>query len=911
MASARDVQRSLEGLTLSPEEALTLLCETARGAATLTHRLDACRVLGAIAGRAFEATWEVAEQAAFELLEIARRADAAPERAGVLLAMARAVRNLWLLPYVHRRLSDDDALVASAAISAAGGLGFPALEESLAPFLAREANAPLRRSAMAALGRMGAESMAPRLLSFISADPSDAVVALGALTEMRSRAGVSAALERLARSPPRSVLLALLRYLSELGEPGILPTLRRLARDDDAELRLAAGLASRAYKAETTSPADERILTALTERDRAVRASLARRLRTLPVADVLAQAEILLPDDPAGIVQVIAEVRAPEVTRMLLRIADDSTIPMATRARAVGAIEADEPWEREALVGLIRAPNDEAIRAAAAQALGAFAPLADVLEFVVPEWEHATSVLRAAILWALQLAGRTSNDASLERQVARIVSVALSDVDASVRKRAAYVAGNLDLTETVPDLVRLAREQDDRPDQRVATFVALAEIGSRAKLSDLVFLWNREDDPRALGALARAIERAVLDTPADAEAALTRTADRLPKLLGSSDAELRGAALRVAGLCPSVITLASLALLLEDEAPRVREQAVAALGRRDARESVPLLARALDDADEGIQERAAMALLGLGDAAGVCHALQFVAKTSDRHAAARVASQLTPAMMKGEGVASALADAVGRVDGSDPTYEMLLALRVAELERGRPADESAPSVDAAIGALFPTWPRLSAIRGFLPLAKSLRTAELLFRSIDSGGDVDFAAAIVLWMKCLEGYLDAWLGPKMRVLEETSHGFRETTDRLLGPSWPAYQRYVQVRWADPVEVGALRVEVPLRACLNVLKDIEDRRRRPNDGPQSVTTWSRLMLFFAIDHPSGPKNLLQVASTEPERMVRLAHRLSVLAVVRNAVTHRAVAEASTLQTFRRLYYATFEELVAMAR
>jgi len=46
----------------------------------------------------------------------------------------------------------------------------------------------------------------------------------------------------------------------------------------------------------------------------------------------------------------------------------------------------------------------------------------------------------------------------------------------------------------------------------------------------------------------------------------------------------------------------------------------------------------------------------------------------------------------------------------------------------RPIDldvASQPSVDAAITAIFPTWPRLSATRGFAPLAKSLRTAEML------------------------------------------------------------------------------------------------------------------------------------------------------------------------------------------
>ena len=104
-------------------------------AATRTARLDACRLLGELAGRALGAEWEVAERAAFALLEAARLADTAADRRGVIAAMGRGFRNLWLLPFVHRRLSDRDTTIAVAALRAAGGLGFPALEEAVASYL--------------------------------------------------------------------------------------------------------------------------------------------------------------------------------------------------------------------------------------------------------------------------------------------------------------------------------------------------------------------------------------------------------------------------------------------------------------------------------------------------------------------------------------------------------------------------------------------------------------------------------------------------------------------------------------------------------------------------------------------------------------------------------------------------------
>ncbi|MBS2019558.1 MAG: HEAT repeat domain-containing protein [Deltaproteobacteria bacterium] len=925
------IERALEGGALDPAAAVEPLDTAAHDAPTLALRLDACRVLGSLSGRAFHAPWEVAERAAFALLAIAREADAPAERVGLLHAMGRGYRNVWLMPYVHRRLFDRDPSVAAAAISAAGGLSFPALEEVVtSSFLSAEASPPLRRAAIAALGRMGAESAASRLVPFVGAgDPRDAAAALAALTEIRTRVGEAAALDVLAHDPPRSVLVAAVRYLAEVGHAGVMPMLRRLARDEDADLRIAAGLASRAFKAETARDADERILTALTERDRAVRGALARRLRTLPVADVLSHAEVLFSDDPKGVIQIVAEVRAPEVTKYLLRIAGDDAIDVETRARAVGSVEANEAWERDALVALARGDAPTPIRVTSAQSLGAFAPLAFVLEHIGPLGEDPEPAARAALLWAIQLAARPGAIANDERKrVEKIVRTALGDGDAMVRRRAAYVAGNLDAAALVPDLVALARSEADRADLRVAAFVGIGEIGSPARFTDLVFLWNREDDASALAAASRAIERTLAGSrdasvnaspapdappsavPSEAPASLARVHDRLRKLAGSGDAIVRAAAARVAGLSPGAVSTSALVGLAADPAPRVREQAAIALGRLGGDEAEAALVHALVDVDPAVQERAAEGLLALGTPAAVVRVVDFVSRAADRGAALRVAERIALPGGDREAIVTALRAALGRVREDHPAYETLVELKVEALESMRPPDSSPLSVDAAIAAAFPTWPRLSATRSFEPLAKSLRTAEMLYAAANRGADADLSASIVLWMKCLEGYMHAWLGPRLRALQTKPNVVWDLTDRLLGTSWPSYQRFLSERWADPVLVGSMSVEVPLRSVVNVLREFQERRLKSLDSPASVTEWSRLMLFFAIDHPSGPKNVLDVRARDAERGVRLAHRLQVLAQVRNAATHRSVATSSTLDEFRRSYYAAFEELTALA-
>ena len=921
---ARSILRDLDAQRITPEAALEGLSAAARDAPTWAQRVETCRGIGSIAGRAFDASWLLAERAAFVLLDVARETDAPIERVQILSAIERGFRNVWLMPYVHVRLGDDDPHIARAAIAAAGGLGFPALEEALAAdFLKSDAPPALRLAAIAALGRMGAESAADRIAPWIATSGPEALAALAALTEIRSRAGVEAAIAVLDREPAPELLAACVRYLAELGHERAQRAIRSLVRDDDAAQRISSSRASRALHMERSGDAAERILSALTETDRVARSALARRLRTLPVADVLAQATLLLSDDPEGVVQIVAEVRAPEVTRMLLALAADPSQSAIVRARAAGSIEANEPWEQLALVELIGTSRDTGVRVAATQTIGAFGKLDFVLDRLGGLIRDPSAAVRAALLWALQLATRPNRLAGTERARAEaIVSSALDDADPSVRRRAAYVAGNLDASALVPALIERAREETERADLRLASFVALGEIASGERIADLVFLFLREEDPSALSALSRAIERAATDP--SAAAAVSRARDRLPKLAAHDDARVRAAAVRIAGLAGDALPLEKVLAAASDASPRVREAVVVALerlGRDETRVAAiePTLALLLADDDAVIQERAAEALLRIGARASLQSVLDYVIETADDAAAARVAERLTlptaPKSSSSESFtpklfAKALGAALARLDHDHAAYETLLELKVSALEAMRPRESivPGPSVDQQIASLFPHWPQLSVVRGFLPLAKSLRTAEVLYGSHTSA-DGDPSASIVLWTKSLEGYLHAWLSPRLASLQSRPGTLWELGERVAA-AWPTYQRWIAPRWTDPVSVGAMSVDVPLRSTVNVLRDLSERRSKPLDSPMSVTEWARLMMFLAIDHPSGAKNVLEVACRDPEHTIRLAHRLQVIALVRNSVTHRSVAAASTLDAFRTLYYGAFEDVTRMA-
>jgi HEAT repeat protein len=901
--NATTLRVRLERGEASVLDAVPMLAIAALEAPTRTARLEACRLLGDLAGRALGAEWDVAERAAFALLEAARVADTAADRRGVLTAMGRGFRNLWLMPFVHRRLSDPDPTVAAAALQAAGGLGFPALEEAVASFIGEGIPPVLRRAAIAALGRMGAMSVVDRLVPLVLGDPAEAAAALTALTEIRSVAGRDSALVVLDHDLEPEVQIAAVRYLAELGALEVLPVLRRLARHDDAEVRLASIMAARTLKAERSRDATERFLVALSEPDRAVRAVLARRLRTLPAEIVIEQAEVLFGEDASGVVQILGELREPEITRYLLAVAERAELPAAVRARAVGAIEADQAWERAALATLAhRADLDAAIRAAAVQAMGAFATTTELLDRIGPLAASDSAAIRGAVLWTLQLGHRAGNDASA---IARLIKPMLDDTDPIVRRRAAYVAGNLGLTELAPALVKRCDESEPA-DLRLAAYVALGELRMPGVVGEVVAAIRREEDPRVLGSAANALVAAGPEP-----AVLAGLAGRVTQLLTSPERRFREAGAEIAGLLGGAVPATTVAPLASDPSPAVRGAAVWALGKlADPATEAALLAAFRDD-DPAVHERAATGLLRLGTPAALAQAIAFVAGDGDPTARGALAAAITISRPHAAELAPAIDAALGKVDADDPAFEPLLRMKL-ETAASDDADAPAIDVDAEITAVFPSFTQLTKLSGFDALIRSLRTAESLFHSTTTA-NADLSPPITLWMKVLENYVHAWLGPRMAGLQREPAALFDYVDRVIGGNWPGYQRWLEPKWRDPVEIGGARVELPLRAIPNAVRELQEHRRKRLDSPLSVTEWARMIVLFAVDHPSGFRNLMKLGgqgAKASERTVALAHRLHTLAAVRNLVTHRASAGAATLAAFRRSYYAAFEDLVALA-
>jgi hypothetical protein len=355
--------------------------------------------------------------------------------------------------------------------------------------------------------------------------------------------------------------------------------------------------------------------------------------------------------------------------------------------------------------------------------------------------------------------------------------------------------------------------------------------------------------------------------------------------------------------------------LVADEAPAVRGAAVWALGKLADPVTEPALLAAFHDDDPAVHERATAGLLRFGTPAALTQAIAFVASDADPAARAAVAAAITIAPPHAAILAPAIGAALAKVPSDDPAFEPLLRMNLAAVAA---APVQAIDVDAEITTAFPSFAQMTRLAGFDAMLRSLRTAESLYQASAQATTApveplagDLSPPITLWMKVLENYVHAWLGPRMAKLQREPARLFDYVDRVIGVSWPGFQRWLEPRWRDPAEIGGAKVEVPLRAIPNAVRELQEHRRKRLDSALSVTEWARMLVLFAIDHPTGFKNLLRLGETRgPERTVALAHRLHTLAAVRNLVTHRASAGAATLGAFRRSYYTAFEELVALA-
>ncbi len=390
----------------------------------------------------------------------------------------------------------------------------------------------------------------------------------------------------------------------------------------------------------------------------------------------------------------------------------------------------------------------------------------------------------------------------------------------------------------------------EAPELRLAAYVALGELGVPGVVAEIAAAIRREDDPRVLGAASNALVAA-----APAPALLAGLAPRVGQLLAAPEPRLREAGAELAGLLGGAVPPAALAPLAADPAPAVRGAAAWALGRLADPASEAALLAAFRDDDPAVHERAAAGLLRLGTPAALAQAIAYVAGDGDPTARGALAAAITIPRAHAAELGKAVDAALGKVGADDPAFEPLVRMKL-EVAAAAPAPGSAPAapdIDAELAAAFPSFSMLTKLAGFDGLVRSLRTAESLFQSTRGAEDADLSPPITLWMKVLENYVHAWLGPRLAGLQREPAALFEYVDRALGSGWPGYQRWLEPRWRDPVEVGGARRAAAARH--------PQRRARAAGAPAQATR--RGAVGHRVVAPARA-----VRGRSPERLPQLA-------------------------------------------
>ena len=794
----------------------------------------------------------------------------------MISAMGRGFRNIWLLPFVHRRLSDRDPSVVAAALNAAGGLGFPALEEAVAG-VPRRRGARRRRCAgrdrrarphgRDERGRPARAARSPATTRARRPPRSPRSPRSGAPAGARRRPSCSSASPSpRSRSPRCATSPSSARSRCCRCCAGSRATTTRICACSRAS-------ASRALKAERDRDAGERFLVALSEPDRAVRAVLARRLRTLPVAEVLEQAEVLLADDAAGVVQMLGELREPEVTRYLLALAGRADLPVAG-ARARGRRDRGRPRRGSATRSAQLACSRRAGRRARGRRAGhgrVRQRRASCSSASARSRRAAEAELRGAFLWALQLAVRPGalGPATGARDRARSSRCSTTPTRRAPARR---------LRRRQPR-ARRARARAGRAARRASRAPtcgsprtsrsaswrrpAVVPRPRRGRAREKPIRGARRRQPRA-GRHRRCADPAALDVAplAGADRAAARRAD--PRV--------REAAVRLAGLAGGRVPAAAIARLAGDPVPAVRAAALTALGRlgepgrRHRREKAPLEA-AFHDADPALHERAAGALLAVGGRRALAQVIAFVAGDGDADSRAAIAAaHHHPAAGGRRTSCRGSTPRSSAIDADDPASS-----RCSRSSSSRSSRSAAPARSIRRRSTPASRPRSRPSRTWSSWPASTRwssrsaTAESLYRE---RGRPERRRSVAADHAVDEGARE--LRPRVARPPPGRPAARSgAAVRLRRPLWSAPGRLTSgwsERWRDPVEVGGARVDIPVRALPNALRELQEHRRKRLDSPLSVTEWARLMVLFAVDHPSGIKNLFKLPVKSADQSVR---------------------------------------------
>lgn len=843
----------------------------------------------------FQAPDTAAQREAIATLVQSARSDRSAAAVGALITLLHLARDpseqlpllralgetgsVVAVPALHGELHRDDPAVRAGALRALGatGLGYAGLRVAawLAQIEIRDEPSEVLEAALLALGQTGHASLGETAVRLWEAGRARAEVVHLALAE-----GVSDALLDLARdhlADPVAAIPAALQ-LSAVRPPTLGDDLARLRQSTDPQHRLVG---ERLAMIPGSSAEDDMLALIDTEPLEAGR--VARGLREHP-SDQLVEAFEALLGLTEGEARKIALIQAavgvgvgPLQDAALQGAAALGDAALASALREVAVQSAEVEANIEHWIG---SPSSAIARAAIRlwvnlEGVAGLDRLDRCLSPTRPE--HRVEQVRALQDTLRDWAGGPNKiPRELRLRAERVIREGLRSDAASLRRQAAYAAGNIGLN-ALGEQLRTALTDDDAG-VREAAAAALDRLPpSPAPL--LIDRLREEPEPAVRFRLALALRKALEATPPtpDLRAALPDLAQH--RLRDREDLRVLG--LRLLGYAPSDLALESLCRAAEGSVLSESIAAISALGTLADPAAAETLIGLLQHPDPARRWRAAEALGPLAVTPATLALLDALGE--DGEPAVRQAA-LTA--LRQHPLDDAMRARIQPTGPDDPLLFELLAL-----VRGEPSDGTTRDVDMRLE---------QAIEGFNPARlhrrcpdalRALRTAEFLSAFPELPEGLDAAPPVLQWAKGLELWAtDALSAALTRLalpealgcLESCAFNWTALPGRL--PDWPD-----TAPWP------------PHRKLVEILGSF----------PRTTPSLNNIAAIALVAGPLAQAIGLPriYAQAHDEALIGLASSATSLARLRNELTHRRAARPEEVARARRLAHRAATGLVLL--
>ncbi|MBH25230.1 MAG: hypothetical protein CMH57_12400 [Myxococcales bacterium] len=910
-----------------------------------------------------EGRYPYREAVARTLVELHNLSVWLPEKRAIIRAMGECRNSEVIFRFLLRTLDvldmddHDGPDLVTAVIDAFGRITLPASGPVLLKRYLTDVPEIVRLQAIEVLGHLGFSEAEGTIVAALDEGSRAQIVALYALTELVSPAGLERVEEilenawqtgELEQDEDRELARAALIYLSTLGCPQAEKWVTRLRYTHGPDLRCLSLWGRRLLRQYASDDLLDLITSALEEEDDYTRMFLGRNLRRYDPEEVLETGEVFCETEKGRVrlIKTVAEIGGPVITEWLWDrfISGDATARV--RATAIRALRSVGELEGRRLVKL--APDaDPLVATAAIRTASNFGPL-ELYEPLVGLLENDEPMVRQEAVRGIQhlllahrpahvvlrenkgdARGHRPDDLPLDDDALEVIDAGFRkilkrDDDGMTQGLVAYAAANLRRFDLRPRVIRLAERSQDNF-ARMAAYHALLDMPDTDQVDRIMEAFAKEQDRLARSACIRTLApllasmdkpdgeleqrliSAIVNAIDDASAyelviyayalGLMRVADPLPVLDRIS---ARG------GYRSNLEVISALGQLrhLSTDAIMSRIDAILGSGDNDQR------LRAIEALSGLRQDEATDRLIQLFISHraeerivdGTVRALAALGR--ERHGLS-FSNDLMDAAL--ERVSLLLRDNIN-TDGSPPTrtfqedlLDLKLALWQATSASGVDDDRVNRVITQKLGDDLKKLTRYTL--GSEEVLRALRGAEFFhLQSREMPLSADLSPAILSYTKAIE----LWLHLRLTDLLGNLRDVAKRNYQTIMENWDDFERVLRKLVTIPVEDTNRAVDwtkVP-----RVAKAMKEKKFTADWRTLSISNSGAIVIFFGVDHPDfGCENGLGLHGDRDE-VLSVAVNALALAALRNAMAHEQSASRQDLEACRNLAYTIMQGIAS---